>query len=234
MPVWAALASALVVSADAPHFAIVGALAWPLAEYSAHRWAMHGIARAWPKAYRRVHGVHHMYPTDTSHFTIPMPVVAVAAALVWSALWVLGAPSPVAIVGGLLFAMVAYDAAHLSAHGLLALPFGKGLAARHAGHHARPTTNYGVTTGIIDRALGTNATPPRAHVCVVVGDDTEAAKTFSDAVGNGKLAFAIAPPGSPLATIAGERNMTDPGCAMVVQFADEVIDLSETRSGKKG
>jgi sterol desaturase/sphingolipid hydroxylase (fatty acid hydroxylase superfamily) len=233
MPVWAAIAAALVVLSGEPVLAVVGALAWPPVEYAAHRWAMHGIARAWPKAYRRVHGVHHMYPTDTSHFTIPMPVVAIAAALVWSALWALGAPSPMAIVGGLLFAMVAYDAAHLAAHGILSLPFGKGLAARHAGHHAHPATNYGVTTGIIDRALGTYAPAHRARVCVVIGDDAEAAKTFSDAVGNGKLAFAIAPPGSPLATTAGERNMTDPGCAMVVQFADEVIDLSEARGGKK-
>ncbi len=233
MPVWAAVASALVASSEAPYLAAVGSLAWPVIEYAAHRWAMHGIARVWPRAYRRVHGVHHMYPTDTSHFTIPMPVVAIAAALVWAALWAIGAPSPMAIVGGLLSAMVAYDAAHLAAHGLLSLPFGKSLAARHAGHHARPTTNYGVTTGIIDRALGTNATAHRARVCVVIGEDTNAAKTFSDAVGDGKLAFAIATPGSPLATIAGERNMTDPGCAMVVQFADEVIDLSETHSGKK-
>lgn len=232
VPVWAALATALISTAETPALAIVGVLAWPFVEYVAHRWAMHGIARAWPTLYKRVHGVHHKYPTDTSHFTIPVFVVVPVVAALIAALWLCGAPSPGALVGGLLAALAAYDIVHLGAHGLIALPFGGGIARRHAAHHADQSVAFGVTSGIVDALMGTRA-PRHDWLCVVMGSGPDAERAYGQAMADGKNTFTMAPPGSRLAEVAGRRNMTDPGAAMVVQFADEVVVLAETHSGKK-
>jgi len=154
MPLWSAVAAALLVRWPS-WWALAGFAAWPLVEYAAHRWAMHGLALAAPRLYKRVHGVHHLYPRDLSHFTIPIPIAAVVVAGLCAASWAIGAPP--SVVGGLLAAFVLYDLAHLAAHGFAPFPFARALQRHHARHHADDARNFGVTTSWIDRLLGTRA-----------------------------------------------------------------------------
>ncbi len=156
MPLWAAIGAALVALSPRPWLAIAGVAAWPVVEYSAHRWAMHGLARAAPRLYKRVHGVHHLHPQDLSHFVIPVPAVALVVVVLGAALHLLLRVG-LAPLGGLLLAFVAYDLAHLAAHGLAPFPFASALRRHHAKHHAHESKNYGVTSPWLDRLLGTGA-----------------------------------------------------------------------------
>lgn len=155
MPLWAAVGAVLVALSPRPWLALVGVGAWPAVEYLAHRWGMHGLQRLAPRLYKRVHGVHHLYPRDLSHFVIPVPAVALVAVAIGVVLEALGVG--LAPLGGLLLAFVVYDIAHLAAHGLAPFPFAEALRRHHARHHADDTRNFGVTTPWIDRLLGTRA-----------------------------------------------------------------------------
>lgn len=148
MPLWSAVGAALVTTDQAPWLALAGVAAWPFIEYVAHRWVMHGSAKYAPRFYKRIHGCHHAWPDDLSHFTIPIPVVVLAVAALLVAL-------PRAFVGGALLAYVAYDLAHLAAHGLAPFPFRERLMRHHAAHHRKADEAYGVTQPCIDRLLGT-------------------------------------------------------------------------------
>ena len=148
MPLWSAIGSALVATDVTPWFSFAGAATWPLIEYVAHRWIMHGSATFAPRLYKKIHGCHHTWPDDPSHFTIPIPVVAMVVAALLVAL-------PRAFVGGALLAYVGYDLAHLAAHGLAPFPFRERLMKHHAAHHQRANEAYGVTQPWIDRLLGT-------------------------------------------------------------------------------
>lgn len=152
MPLWSAVGSALVATSERPWLALAGVAAWPVIEYAAHRWLMHGAARFAPRLYKKIHGCHHLWPNDLAHFTIPIPVVALAVAALLAAL-------PRAFVGGALLAYVAYDLAHLAAHGLAPFPFRARLAKHHAAHHRRSDEAYCVTQPWIDRLLGTAPKP---------------------------------------------------------------------------
>lgn len=155
IPVWG-LVAALLVSAHPGYRALVGVALWPAVEYVAHRWLMHGIERTRPALYKRVHGVHHLYPGDPSHFTIPLavtvPVVAVLCAIAAAiGAWYAAAP----VLGGLLGAYALYDIAHLAAHGLAPFPFRRALARYHARHHRDATRAFGVTSPLIDALMDT-------------------------------------------------------------------------------
>lgn len=155
MPLWAAIGAALVAVSPRPWLAAAGAAAWPFVEYAAHRWAMHGLKRVAPRLYKRVHGVHHLYPHDLSHFVIPVPAVALIATVLGAGLCLLGVG--LAPLGGLLLAFVAYDLGHLAAHGRAPFPFASALRRHHEKHHADESKNYGVTSPWLDRLLGTGA-----------------------------------------------------------------------------
>lgn len=155
MPLWAAVGAALVALSPRPWLAFAGFATWPAVEYAAHRWAMHGLAGRAPRLYKRVHGVHHLYPRDLSHFVIPIPAVAVVVCAIGAALWAGGVG--LAPLGGLLLAFVLYDLAHLAAHDLAPFPFREALRRHHARHHEDGARNFGVTSPAIDRLLGTGA-----------------------------------------------------------------------------
>lgn len=155
MPLWAAIGAVLVALSPRPWLAIAGAAVWPVLEYVAHRWAMHGLARVAPRLYKRVHGVHHLYPHDLSHFVIPPAAVALVGAAGGAALHLLGVG--LAPLGGLLLAFVVYDLAHLAAHGLAPFPFAQALRRHHEKHHTDGRKNYGVTSPWLDRLFGTRA-----------------------------------------------------------------------------
>jgi sterol desaturase/sphingolipid hydroxylase (fatty acid hydroxylase superfamily) len=157
MPLWSAVGAVMVASSPRPWVGILGAASWPFVEYVAHRWAMHGLSRWAPRFYKRVHGVHHLYPRDLSHFVIPAPVVAAVACVLATPLLASGVG--LAPLGGLLLAFVLYDLAHLAAHGFAPFPFASALARHHAQHHVNETANYGVTTPCLDYLLGTRESP---------------------------------------------------------------------------
>lgn len=148
MPLWSAVGATLVATSPTPWLAFAGVAAWPVIEYAVHRWLMHGSAKFAPKFYKKIHGCHHAWPEDLSHFTIPITVVACVTAALLLAL-------PGAFVGGALLAYVGYDLAHLAAHGLAPFPFRDRLMRHHAAHHRRADEAYGVTQPWIDRLLGT-------------------------------------------------------------------------------
>lgn len=148
MPLWLAVGVALVATSMRPALALAGATAWPAVEYAAHRFLMHGLARVSPRLYKRVHGVHHLYPRDLSHFMIPLAFSALVVAA-------LSLVMPRPALGGLLLAYVAYDLAHLAAHGLIPFPFRRALARHHAKHHRDPAICFGVTSPLFDVVLGT-------------------------------------------------------------------------------
>lgn len=150
VPCWLLAGVALIASAPSPA-ALTAPVAWPLLEYIAHRAALHGAARLGPRAYRRVHGVHHERPRDRSHYLVPPAAVALAAAL-------LGLALPRAFVGGLLVSLAAYDLVHLGCHGLGPLRgrLPRALVAHHARHHADPRRCFSVTVPPLDRLLGTH------------------------------------------------------------------------------
>lgn len=150
-PSWCAVASVLVVVRPSLAWLALGVASWPLAEYAAHRWAMHSLAAINPRAYRKAHGVHHGHPLDPSHYVVPPAVVAVAVAAV-------AAVSP-SYAAGLLLAMAAYDFVHMGVHGLG--PLGglvpAALVKHHDGHHADQSTNFSVTFPPLDALLGTRS-----------------------------------------------------------------------------
>jgi sterol desaturase/sphingolipid hydroxylase (fatty acid hydroxylase superfamily) len=154
MPFWLLVGISLIVFRGPWWAALAGLAAWPAVEYAAHR-AMHAVVKVSPRAYKKVHGVHHAYPDDLSHFAIPPVAVFAIAFLLAAGLWALGLP--LSALGGLLVALVAYDAAHLAAHGVIPFPFAKAIARRHAKHHKNARVNLGVTTPIMDIAVGTEA-----------------------------------------------------------------------------
>lgn len=172
MPLWSAVGAVLVATDPAAWLALAGVAAWPFIEYAAHRWLMHGSARYMPRLYKRIHGCHHLWPDDLSHFTIPIPVVALVVAALLLAL-------PRAFVGGVLLAYVAYDLAHLAAHGLAPFPFRDRLMRHHAEHHRNAGVAYGVTQPWIDRALGT-ASKDRGTIAEHIAIRVAAAKAVEE------------------------------------------------------
>ena len=155
IPFWGAVAGAMLAGTGPFWLAAIGLGVWPLVEYSAHRWGMHALERRWPRFYKRAHGVHHRYPGDLSHFTIPIPVVLVVVVVLALALHVAGVG--LVALGGLLVGYVLYDLAHLAAHGLIPFPFRRALVRHHARHHANQACNFGVSAPWIERLFGTRA-----------------------------------------------------------------------------
>jgi len=155
IPLWATVAALLITAHPSP-LALFGVALWPAVEYVAHRWLMHGIERSRPALYKRVHGVHHLYPRDPSHFTIPLAVtvpIVLAMSAIPAALGAWSSAAP--LLGGLLAAYALYDIAHLAAHGLAPFPFRRTLARYHARHHRDATLAFGVTSPLLDALMGT-------------------------------------------------------------------------------
>jgi sterol desaturase/sphingolipid hydroxylase (fatty acid hydroxylase superfamily) len=152
---WASVAALIIASRPSP-LAFLGVALWPTVEYVAHRWLMHGISSSRPALYKRVHGVHHLYPGDRSHFTIPLAVTVPLVALLAAIPATLGAwPTAAPVLGGLLAAYALYDIAHLAAHGLAPFPFRRALARYHARHHRDASRAFGVTSPLVDALMGT-------------------------------------------------------------------------------
>ena len=127
---------------------IVGFIGWGLLEYVLHRWVLHGR----PSMARRGHARHHA--DDTALISTPVLVVLALACVVWAALSAIFTTDVACFLVAGLYAGYNYYALlhHLQHHRGLAWA---GLEQVHRIHHGQQTVNFGVTTTIWDRLLGT-------------------------------------------------------------------------------
>lgn len=125
----------------------VGAIGWTLYEYAAHRWISHKMA-----VMRDLHALHHKNQRD---YIALHPLATIAT---YGAFWALFGIHSSALMVGFSFGYIAYSVLHTAFHysGLIAGWFPR-LKARHVAHHRYHGVNYGVTTGLWDRAFGTEA-----------------------------------------------------------------------------
>ena len=133
---------------------IVGFMTWGLLEYVLHRWVLHGP----PSIAKRGHAQHHADPRAL--ISTPLFVIMTGALAIWS-LVRLVLPSGVAalLVFGLYagynyFALV-HHLQHHRAKDLSRVAYLRRLERLHASHHHRQVVNYGISTTMWDRLLGT-------------------------------------------------------------------------------
>lgn len=134
--------------------AAIGLAAWTFVEYAAHRWVLHRL-------YRREHWQHHRWPTlfigaSPMLTFVLFAIVGGALAKTLPPLWAAGG------FIGLLLGYLWYLWTHAAIHGHVRVPQwleGYWIYSRmnaHDLHHAGIERNFGVTTGIWDRAFGTS------------------------------------------------------------------------------
>jgi sterol desaturase/sphingolipid hydroxylase (fatty acid hydroxylase superfamily) len=134
---------------------IVAFLASSFFEYAIHRWVLHGR----PSMARRGHARHHA--NHTALISTPALVVISAACALWA---MLSLVFPADIASLLVFGLYAGYNHYALLHHLQHRPGRSfaclaGLERVHRLHHAQHTVNYGVTTTIWDRLLGTFQPP---------------------------------------------------------------------------
>jgi len=140
------------------------AVVYPLAEYSLHRWVLHGrflYKKAWSaKVWKRIHYDHHQSPHDLlvlfGALYTTLPTIAVVALPTG---WLIGsaAGACTAFATGLLL-FVLYEFCHCVQH-LPYLPRNRwlrGIKRRHLAHHFHSDRgNYGITSTIWDTVFNT-------------------------------------------------------------------------------
>ena len=134
---------------------LVGWVVWSFAEYSLHRWLLHG-----PRSgARRGHTRHHM--DEKALVASPAGTVTVVEVALWFLLRpVLGDLAAAMFLGGTSLGYLYYTLLHHADHHWeLSLPPVVDLRRRHDIHHAQPNVNYGSTTSFWDRVFGTYKDP---------------------------------------------------------------------------
>jgi sterol desaturase/sphingolipid hydroxylase (fatty acid hydroxylase superfamily) len=132
-----------------------GFIAWGFLEYALHRWVLHGRS----SIARRGHARHHA--DGKALISTPALVVMTAACAVWAMLSMVF-PTGVAclIVFGLYAGYNYYALVHHLQHHRRTIPAClAGLERVHRVHHDRHIVNFGVTTTLWDRLLGTFQPP---------------------------------------------------------------------------
>jgi sterol desaturase/sphingolipid hydroxylase (fatty acid hydroxylase superfamily) len=137
--------------------AVGGFMAWGFLEYAIHRWIGHGP----PSIARRGHAYHHS--DDAALVAAPVCVMLIGAFAVWSVLS-LAMPTGVAslLVFGLYLGYNHYALVHhvLHHHEIFAGRAGLHRLERiHCIHHVQQSVNFGVTSTLWDRVLGTYQSP---------------------------------------------------------------------------
>jgi sterol desaturase/sphingolipid hydroxylase (fatty acid hydroxylase superfamily) len=130
-----------------------GFAAWGFIEYALHRWLGHG-----PRSVgRRGHALHHA--DDTAPVAAPVFVVMAGVWAIWAALSpVVGSGMAALIAGGIYAGYNHYALVHHLLHHYEELATQLGLArirGCHRLHHRYHDVNFGVTSTIWDRILGT-------------------------------------------------------------------------------
>jgi sterol desaturase/sphingolipid hydroxylase (fatty acid hydroxylase superfamily) len=136
--------------------AAVGATAFSLLEYAAHRWLYHEL----PTAGRHIHGRHHAEARRP--IGAPFFFSLLVGAASWMLAWPIVGAALAAVFTGTLLGAFAYQSAlhHLLHRGWLrGTPLLASLRRHHALHHRRGDVNFGLTSTVWDRVLGTTAPP---------------------------------------------------------------------------
>jgi sterol desaturase/sphingolipid hydroxylase (fatty acid hydroxylase superfamily) len=133
---------------------IAAFVAWGFVEYAFHRWVLHGP----PSIARRGHARHHA--DDTALIGLPPLVATTVACTIWAILALVFAVGVACLVVFGFYARYNYYVLlhHLQHHrgkDLANVPCLARLGRAHRIHHARHVVNYGVSTTIWDRLLGT-------------------------------------------------------------------------------
>jgi sterol desaturase/sphingolipid hydroxylase (fatty acid hydroxylase superfamily) len=133
---------------------LLGYMAWTVIEYVVHRFILHHVA-----AFRELHKAHH----DASCELVGTPTIISVSAFYFLGYLpiaeISGGTTAAALLAGLLTGYLSYVVVHYALHhvGSHGYRFVKRLKRRHALHHQSESINFGVTTAIWDRALGTFA-----------------------------------------------------------------------------
>jgi sterol desaturase/sphingolipid hydroxylase (fatty acid hydroxylase superfamily) len=140
--------------------AAAGFTAWGFLEYAIHRWVGHGP----PSIARRGHAEHHS--DDTALIAAPVFVVLIGAFAVWALLSLVVTIAVASLlVFGLYLGYNHYALLHHVLHhhetftGRVGLQH---LERIHHIHHAQQSVNFGVTSTLWDRVLGTYQPPAAA------------------------------------------------------------------------
>jgi sterol desaturase/sphingolipid hydroxylase (fatty acid hydroxylase superfamily) len=133
---------------------IVAFIAWGFVEYAFHRWLLHGR----PSIARRGHARHHAH--DTALIGLPVLVAVTVACTIWAILSLVFAAGVASLLVFGFYARYNYYGLlhHLLHHrgkDLASVPCLARLGRAHRIHHDRHVVNYGVSTTIWDRLLGT-------------------------------------------------------------------------------
>jgi hypothetical protein len=115
-----------------------GVAAWTLAEYIAHRFVLHAIARV-------QHGIHHARPQDAIDKIFWQ---------IWLAFGLLYLVAGSAVLAGVLVGYAWYLFVHYCVHHNPAI-LPDSLLKHHCDHHRFANRNYGVTTKLWDHVFGT-------------------------------------------------------------------------------
>jgi sterol desaturase/sphingolipid hydroxylase (fatty acid hydroxylase superfamily) len=132
----------------------VGLLAWGFIEYAIHRWVLHGP----PTMARRDHARHHA--DGTALISTPFLVIMAGACAMWG-LFALVIPAGLAallvfgIYCGYNYFAVLHHLQHHRKNDLARFAHWRRSEQHHHIHHHRHVVNYGITTTIWDRLLGT-------------------------------------------------------------------------------
>jgi 4-hydroxysphinganine ceramide fatty acyl 2-hydroxylase len=153
----------------------IGMGVWPGIEYVFHRMFFHEFAKHLNNdplrqaAHFVMHGMHHRFPKNLNHTTMPpigvLPHIATIS-IVLSML--VGWWKTLPLLCGGIIGLVFYDTVHHLLHAPISLddrfltnvrrlmgPFLKNLQANHMRHHHRPNVLFGVTTPMFDHVCGT-------------------------------------------------------------------------------
>jgi sterol desaturase/sphingolipid hydroxylase (fatty acid hydroxylase superfamily) len=138
---------------------VLGLLAFSFLEYFFHRWMFHTHIPLFEEGHR----LHHERPLgyDSLPFFLPAAVLLLLTALAVTAL-----PTGFALLlmSAVTFGYLAYGLSHFAIHHVqFRQPWLRRWAGAHHIHHYHPETNFGVTTLLWDRLLGTRyVRKPRA------------------------------------------------------------------------
>ena len=135
---------------------LAGALTWTLAEYGLHRFAMHAMGGRGLAS--REHLSHHADVTYFSPASKKILSAASSAAVAWpSVAAVTDRRVATAFTAGMITTYFGYEVAHRRIHTHPPVNrYGRWARRHHLGHHfGAPMRNFGVTSGVWDRLLGT-------------------------------------------------------------------------------
>ena len=140
--------------------AIAGALSWSAAEYGLHRFAMHELRGRGLASKEHLH--HHADVTYFSPTSKKLLSAASTSAVVTPLAWALvGRRKALAYTGGMLAMYAGYEVAHRRSHTHPPTnAFGRWMRRSHLHHHfGAPMRNFGVTSPVWDKLLGTYDEP---------------------------------------------------------------------------